>query len=512
MRRTIEDMSLAAIAGAIRERGKSLKKMTVEEMPRKILSIDGDGAKDVNFYDYDGRLLYAFTTAEAVGMTELPPLPEAAGLICQGWNWTLADIKGMGRAVDVGASYITDNGRTRLYIATEPEYLTVKLNLWQQNAGGTTIYWGDGNTEVLTGVEKFTVTHTYGAVGEYLIELEVADGNLIWLGHSASYHDSLFGDNGEGRRQFLRKARLGAGISYVPGYAFRDCYRLETITIPENITEFSYNIFDRCMLLLFCVFPKTMTRWNEEIFINNYNLRGVSLPMGISKLYDGIFSGCRSIRRVIIPDGVTALGANAFFECMGMRTMRLPAGLTSIGASAFEDAYSLQEITIPEGVTDIGAGAFRNCTILKGNVLPRSLLGIGANAFQYCYSIEGTITLYGTLASVGEYAFDYLRSVKHIVIEDGITAIPAAIFGYCGSVRSVRVAASVTSIAAKAFRYCHSMQVYDFTKHTAVPTLAAADAFLEIPAWCEIRVPGALAEEWRAAANWADYASYIVGV
>ena len=41
-------------------------------------------AKAVNFRDYDGTVLYSYTVDEAAAMTELPPLPEHNGLICQG--------------------------------------------------------------------------------------------------------------------------------------------------------------------------------------------------------------------------------------------------------------------------------------------------------------------------------------------------------------------------------------------------------------------------------------------
>lgn len=51
---------------------------------------------DVNFFDYDGTLLYAYTWEEAKELTELPELPEHAGMTCTGWNYTLEDIKAQG--------------------------------------------------------------------------------------------------------------------------------------------------------------------------------------------------------------------------------------------------------------------------------------------------------------------------------------------------------------------------------------------------------------------------------
>jgi hypothetical protein len=56
------------------------------------------------------------------------------------------------------------------------------------------------------------------------------------------------------------------------------------------------------------------------------------------------------------------------------------------------------------------------------------------------------------------------------------------------------------------------MKYYDFSQHTSVPTLPNANGFSYIPSDCEIRVPMALVDEWKAATNWSTYADKIVGV
>jgi hypothetical protein len=54
------------------------------------------------------------------------------------------------------------------------------------------------------------------------------------------------------------------------------------------------------------------------------------------------------------------------------------------------------------------------------------------------------------------------------------------------------------------------MAFYDFSHHTAVPTLANTNTFTGIPTDCKIIVPDALYDEWVAATNWSTYASYII--
>ena len=75
--------------------------------------------KDVNFYDYDGTIVTSWTLEELATKTALPDYPSHEGLICQGWNWSLADLKTTNRKMNVGAMYITDDGKTRIYIHLE---------------------------------------------------------------------------------------------------------------------------------------------------------------------------------------------------------------------------------------------------------------------------------------------------------------------------------------------------------------------------------------------------------
>ena len=95
-------------------------------MPTEIASIQTGGssapdttpvtANDVTFYDYDGAVVASYSLEEARALTTLPVGPTHEGLTFQGWNWSLADINALTRSMNIGAMYITDDGKTRLYI------------------------------------------------------------------------------------------------------------------------------------------------------------------------------------------------------------------------------------------------------------------------------------------------------------------------------------------------------------------------------------------------------------
>ena len=67
---------------------------------------------DVNFFDYDGTLLYAYTWEEALELTELPEGPEHEGLVFQEWNYTLEDIW------EQGSDYIISGDYAALKVGT----------------------------------------------------------------------------------------------------------------------------------------------------------------------------------------------------------------------------------------------------------------------------------------------------------------------------------------------------------------------------------------------------------
>ncbi len=178
-------------------------------------------------------------------------------------------------------------------------------------------------------------------------------------------------------------------------------------------------------------------------------------------------------------------GRNRVYQ-NAVNKLEIGDSVTSIGRNAFSYCYSLASITIPDSVTNIDSNAFQACTALTSITIPDSVTSIGSSAFQNC-SILTSIT-----------------------IPDSVTSIAATAFSYCYSLASITIPDSVTNIESSAFYNCNGIRYYDFTSHTAVPTLSNTNAFNGIAADCEIRVPAALYDEWKAATNWATYAGNIV--
>ena len=427
--------------------------------------------KDVNFYDYDGTLLHSYTVAEAQALTELPALPEQSGLVCQGWNWSLEDIKAHNRAVDVGAMYITDDGTTRIYITLQEGRTSPILGVCPN--GTVTVDWGDGTApDVLTGTSAYTVkytpNHQYAKPGKYVIRLTV-DGEIGFYGNTNAYSCVLRQSSSSDNRSYayrgaIQKIQIGNGVKQISNYAFYGCSCLTDVTIPNNVTNIGEYAFNNCYSLTSVSVPNSVTSIGSRSFCN-FSLVSVSIPNSVTRIADYAFYTCYSLTSLTIPDGVTSIGSTAFSLCYGLTSFDVPNGVTTVNTSMLQTCYSLTSLTIPDGVTSIGNNAFSGCVSLATVTLPDSVTSIGNSAFYNCHTLS-----------------------------------------------SVVIPASVNSIGTSAFNYCYSARVYDFSSHTAVPTLANSNAFSSIPTDCEIRVPAALYDEWIAATNWSTHASKIVAV
>ena len=320
--------------------------------------------KDVNFYDYDGTCLHSYTVAEAQALTELPPLPEQKGLVCQGWNWSLEDIKAHNRAINVGAMYITDDGKTRIYIHLEEGRTSPVLGVCPN--GTVTVDWGDGTepdvlTGTSTGTVKWTPTHDYASAGDYVVTLSV-DGKMGLGGLSSSAlgsyilrHSSSSDAKNKLYQNSVRKMEIGDGVTSISGYSFYNCYALKSVTIPNGVTSINDYAFYNCYALKSVTIPDGVKSISGYSFCNCYALKSVTIPYGVTKIAGFTLSNCCSLTIVIIPKSVGSIDANAFISCSGVRYYDFTSHTsvpTLSNTNAFQSIASDCEIRVPAALCD----------------------------------------------------------------------------------------------------------------------------------------------------------------
>ena len=368
----IEESTLSAIGDSIRAKTGKTDMIPPLNMPTEIASIQTGGSStpvsvnDVTFYDYDGTVVASYSLEEAQALTALPDGPTHAGLTFQGWNWSLADVNALTRPMNIGAMYITDDGKTRLYIRiADKARSTVPLYFFQTVANGVTIDWGDGSaTETLAGTGDVNTSHAYGAVGDFMISLAVADGCRLGLGpeNGSGNYCAMGSANNDGKVycNILRSVNIGENFTRIYNYSFKSCGCLENITIPDSVTSIGKQSFNSCISLACIAIPDSVTSIRNTAFNSCFNLKSITIPDSVTSIYDMSFMSCYSLASITIPYSVSSIGSYAFSSCYGVAEYHLkpttPPTLSS--TNAFQSIPSDCIIYVPKGCLD----AYKNAT------------------------------------------------------------------------------------------------------------------------------------------------------
>lgn len=497
----------------------------------------------VIFIDYDGTELYTYSLVEANALTALPANPTHEGLVSQGWNWTLANIKDQlldtpETTIVVGQLYVTESGATEIDIELgdvwKSPYLTMGVN------GTATIDWGDNSTtDTVTGTDiatRINTQHVYDNGGNYTIKISVNNGSarLIGITNNRSFFSNLSGSPGynEQYNQAVKFVRFGnnmqigdstfyrcANLQYVTisnsaiqkgSYVFKQCYHLKSVTILYDSsmtigTQSFYNDF----ALEYVSFPYGITLFTEWVLNDCLSLKYLTIPLTATKLSVNAFVGCRSLTKIIIPSTTTDCSNFTVTDSLTIKTIVFKGGTTtsSYSSGTYRNCYLLNNIELPYNCTTIANRAFENCRTLKNINLPSTIISIGDSAFLSCCNLE-SITIPSLVETIGSGVFRGCRKLKSIEFPYGVSTINGTVCLDCFALSLVIIPSTVTMIKAQAFQNNRGAKEFHFLS-TTPPELENVNAFLNISNDCIFYVPSGSLTAYQTATNWSDFASYM---
>lgn len=377
-----------------------------ENLASSISSISGGGStiveeNDVNFYDYDGTLLYSYSASDFLALTEMPALKPQEGMTAEEWNWPLETAQDYVQTfgeLDIGQTCITSDGNTRIYIEL-PEYGTSPY-LGIGVSGTITINWGDNSQEdTMTGVTASTrqmIQHNYSSSGKYVITITPSDENtqIGFSGAGSNVGCFVLSNNMTASstrntntvyKFAIKKIEVGSGLTYLSDNVFYKAEGLETMNFPSYMRRNigGDNAFCTCSMLKAIILPYGVTYVPAAGFSGTNRLQVLSIPPTLTTLNQSSFSGTAA-KRICVPKSINDLTVNSSFGGgRFMNKINLPSTITTFPNYTFSACQSLSYIKIPSGVTSIGQNCFYNCYSVKYYDFREhtSVPTLGTNAF-----------------------------------------------------------------------------------------------------------------------------------
>lgn len=402
-------------------------------------------------------------------------------------------------AADTETGVIACTDPTNADIAMTYDYDTQTLTVGGSGRFSGQVLGADGSTAVnmldAFSVSRLVVEEGITAIGpEGATVYSIADSETktIYL------PDSLTAENFSCKgASNLCEIRLPAGMHTLRDGMFDGCTWLETLNMPQGVTEIGKRTFGGCKSLD-VELPPQLERIGDKAFYRS-GIKNAILPDTVRSIGSGAFEQTRSMVSATLPTTITAVPERMFYASYVER-VSLPVGLQSIGKAAFFNCMHLTDLQLPEGLITIEDSAFSGCTVLKELTLPGSLKHVGEKVFggsniEIVHVEEGItelapvmfadcpltqVDLPNTLTTIQDAAFYNCTKLKKITLPNSVTQLGEGVFQGCSSLSQVRLSENLKTLPTSTFDGCKALTEFDFAGITEIGEAAFQNTGIQI--------------------------------
>lgn len=132
----------------------------------------------------------------------------------------------------------------------------------------------------------------------------------------------------------------GLPVTVIDWYAFENCNKLKSVTIPDTVTHISRFAFAHCISLETVNMPKSLYAIEQYAFFDCPKLKGINFPENLSVIEQRAFCGCDSVTEVTIPASCTTVGEYAFLDCNSLNQITVEGTETAFGQRSVGYEYN----------------------------------------------------------------------------------------------------------------------------------------------------------------------------
>ncbi len=302
----------------------------------------------------------------------------------------------------------------------------------------------------------------------------------------------------------IRELVLPEGVQSVGMRAFSECANLETVTLPQSLTELAQTMFTYCPNLR--EFNGAFASDDHRCLFGNLTYQGKAVfafapagfgpddtyivPEGVASISSYAFAGY-DIGRVILPESLNTISTYAFYGCSSLKDVTIPANVDRIYVHAFENCTGLQWIKIQRtgSVVESRGGRVVTNTNDCPIYVPSDLLDQYKTAQNWVYfadrfkasqpayaiwytTTDGEAASYTLPADYQSYASSIQNiapnnnnnapGIGYLKFPINLTAIPEGLFKNCTNLLTVSIPEGVKTIGSSSFLGCSNLENVEF--------------------------------------------------
>ena len=300
--------------------------------------------------------------------------------------------------------------------------------------------------------------------------------------------------------RLITELNLPDSLQSIGYWAFGDCTDLTRVNIPAGITVLEDSVFSGCQSLKTVTLEEGLTSIGNSTFAYCFALENVTIPGSVQTVGDTAFYLCSVLGTVTFTGNPPIISESAFAGAAA--TARYPDvntdwvyNTSSYGGELTWESYSVEghaytDTPVPatcltwgytrhtcadcgetymdnyvsalghswDGGTTSGSKTTYTCTRCGEKRYEYNVSGTcGSNARWTLDTEEGILHITGT-GSISRSWNSYKNSIRHVVIDEGITAIGAECFFEYGAIETIEIPDTVQSIGMQAFVWCSSLK------------------------------------------------------
>ena len=284
----------------------------------------------------------------------------------------------------------------------------------------------------------------------------------------------------------------GLPVTAVADGAFKNCKKLTTAEISENIQSIGYGVFNGCSSLSTLTIPFIganccsetgkicypfgyifgKEKYNDSVMVTQYYKYDSSnsvkssdyyLPLSLKQVEIGgateipysAFYNCHSLQKIILGNKITEIGEFAFSGCVSEIVWNEPT-IQTIGKNSFSD-YKGSSLTIPDSVKTIEKLGFCDCVYLTELTVPENVTYVDIFAFRGCSGLK-SITIEAQIEKLGVNTFYFCTRLQNVIFPKSLKEICSGAFCGCKALEQITIPGSVRTIGINAFENCKNLK------------------------------------------------------